>query len=71
MAYYNLTRARDRRRFTAYRADDQAALFYFSLLVGEELSFDGDGPPPYLFGKQRFATKPIATPTPVYRKAAA
>lgn len=71
MAYYNLRRRSDQKLLTAYRADDPAALFYFSLLLGEELIFDGNGPPPYLFGRQSFATKPIATQIPVYRRAAA
>ncbi|HEX3537238.1 MAG TPA: hypothetical protein VHU15_10765 [Stellaceae bacterium] len=71
MAYYNLKRAADQKLFTAYRTDDEAALFYFSVLTGDELTFDGDGPPPYLFGRQRFSTKPIATQIPVYRKAEA
>ena len=71
MAYYNLCRVAGQKSFTALRADDQRALFYFSILVGEELSFDGTGASPYLLGRRAFAVRPIETNRPVYRKAAA
>ena len=48
MAYYNLRRVDDQKSFTAFRADDQRALFYFSIVVGEALTFDGTGASPYL-----------------------
>ena len=48
MPYYNLQRIKDQKIFTAFRATDQRALFYFSLLVGEPLTFDGAGAAPYL-----------------------
>jgi hypothetical protein len=67
MAYYNLQRMKDQKTFTGSRASDQAALFYFSILVGEELRFDGSGSPPYLLGKRAFAVRPVDPKTPVYR----
>lgn len=68
MAYYNLRRTSDHKVFTAHRTDDQAAFFYLAMLVGEALTFDGGGPAPYLFGKQRFSKKPIATQSRFIRR---
>jgi hypothetical protein len=67
MPYYNLKRVSDQRIFTAQRVNDAGALFYFSILVGEELTFDGAGSPPYLLGKRSFSVRPVDTRTPVYR----
>jgi hypothetical protein len=66
MAYYNLRRLYDQRNFTAFRISDERSLFYFTIMAGEELTFDAAGPTPYLLGKRAFDTK-----TPVYRKHAA
>jgi hypothetical protein len=71
MAYYNLRRVADQKSFIASRTDDQRALFYFSILVGEELTFDGSGASPYLLGRRTFAVGPLKTNRPVYRKVAA
>jgi len=71
MPYYNLQRAKDQKLFTTTRARDDLALFYFSVLVGEPLTFDGSGTPPYLLGKRRFSVGPVAATTPVYRRDAA
>ena len=68
MPYYNLQRVKDQKLFTATRVNDDSALFYFSVLVGEPLSFDGTGAPPYLLGKRQFSVRPVAATTPVYRK---
>lgn len=67
MPYYNLHRANDKKTFTALRENDKAALLYFSILVGEALTFSGSGDPPYLLGKRVFSVKPVKTATPVYR----
>ena len=37
MPYYNLRRVNDQKTFTARRVSDASALFYFSILVGENL----------------------------------
>jgi hypothetical protein len=67
MPYYNLRRVNDQKIFTARRVSDEGALFYFSILVGERLTFDGAGPPPYLLGKRPFSVAPVDAKKPVYR----
>ena len=71
MAYYTLRRANDQKTFTAWRATDERALFYFSILTGQELTFEGGGSPPYVLGKRVFAGQPVTSKAPVYRKDAA
>ena len=68
MPYYNLRRVKDEKLFTAFRMNDEQALFYFSILAGEPLTFDGAGTPPYLLGKRQFSARPVSTKTPVYRQ---
>lgn len=51
MPYYNLKRMSDDQEFATPAASDVEALFYFSREAGEQLTFDGDGQPPYLLGK--------------------
>jgi hypothetical protein len=67
MPYYNLRRVNDQKTYTAQRVSDAGELFYFSILVGEQLTFDGAGSPPYLLGKRAFSVGPVDTRTPVYR----
>jgi hypothetical protein len=52
MPYYNLKRMSDEQEFATAAATDAEALFYFSRDAGEQLTLDGDGPPPYLLGKR-------------------
>ena len=68
MPYYNLRRVNGQKTFTAQRMNDERALFYFSILVGEELTFDGAGSPPYLLGRRIFSAGPVDVGTPVYRR---
>lgn len=70
MPYYNLRRQNDGKIFTALRRNDDDALFYFSILAGEQLSLAGSGTPPYLLGEKIFATRPVTTAIPVYRAGA-
>jgi hypothetical protein len=51
MPYCHLRRGTDQKTFTAQPVNDHGALFYFSILVGEGLTFDGAGLPAYLLGK--------------------
>jgi len=71
MSYYNLQRVTDQKVYTAFRTTDEQALFYFSILVGEPLTFEGAGAPPYLLGKRQFSVRRVDAKTPVYRKDAA
>jgi hypothetical protein len=68
MPFYNLQRVKDQKIFTTTRVNDDSALFYFSVLVGEPLSFEGSGAPPYRLGKCQFSVRPVAATTPVYRQ---
>jgi len=68
MPYYNLRRVNGQKTFTAQRMNDERALFYFSILVGEELTFDGAGLPPYLLGRRIFSAGPVDVGTRVYRR---
>lgn len=56
MPYYDLQRVADGKEFNTAAADDGEALLYLSKQTGEHLSFEGDGPPPYLLAKR---TEPI------------
>jgi hypothetical protein len=68
MPRYQLRRVADQKVFTAVRESTDLALFYFSVLTGDELSLDGRGPPPYLFGSRITPVGPVDARTPVYRK---
>ena len=68
MALYNLKRVADQKLFSTQRENADAAMFYFSILTGEGLSFDGDGPPPYLLGSRVTPVGRVDTTVPVYRK---
>ena len=68
MPYYRLERVSDGQKFDIPAADDDEALFMFSTRVGEGLSFDGDGPPPYLFGRTMTAIAFMKADIPVYQK---
>jgi len=68
MALYGLKRISDQKQFRAQRDSSDAALFYFSILTGEELTLDGVGQPPYLFGSGATPAGRVDTTIPVYRK---
>ena len=68
MALYRLQRVADQKLFSAQRENTDAAMFYFSVLTGEALSLNGDGPPPYLLGSRVTPVGRIDTTVPVYRK---
>jgi hypothetical protein len=68
LPYYNLQRVKDQKIFTAFRSNDERALFYFSILVGEPLTFAGMGAAPFLLEKRQFSALPVDATTPVYRK---
>jgi hypothetical protein len=70
MPYYNLERLSDGQQFTTPAGNDPEALFYLSRQAGEQLTFDGDGPPPYLLGKQMEPLGWVNRDTAVYAIAA-
>jgi hypothetical protein len=70
MSHYNLRRTADNKTYMAMRSSDERALFYFSIVVGEKLTFEGEGAPPNLLGRRIFFG-PIVAKTPVYCKLAA
>jgi len=47
MPYYNLKRLSEDQEFATPASTDAEAFFYSSRDAGEQLSFDGDGPPPH------------------------
>lgn len=69
MPYYNLERVADRAQFQTIAASDDGALFVFSKKVGETLTFDGDGPPPYLFQRSFTSQHWVKPEIPVYTTA--
>ena len=68
MAKYQLIRVADRKVFTAQRRDRDHALFYFSIVTGEALSFAGSGKAPYLMGLSPIPVGPVETNIPIYRE---
>ena len=68
MGLYNLKRMSDDKLYAAQRDSADAAMFYFSVLVGEALSFDGAGPPPYLLGSRVTPVGAVNPTIPVYRR---
>jgi hypothetical protein len=68
MPYYNLKRLADGQDFDTPAGDDDEAFFYLSREVGEELTLEGEGPPPYLLGKRMEPMGWVNTDIAVYKK---
>jgi len=66
MAYYDLERVVDHAQFATVAATDDGALFVFSKEAGETLTFEGDGPPPYLFQRSFTSQRWVKPDIPVY-----
>ena len=66
MPYYYLERVSDQVQFSRPATDDAEALFFFSKEVGCELTFEGDGPSPYLFQRTMTSIGWVKPDIPVY-----